>query len=162
MSEMTAPNRLMERCDVREATHVSRDGQERVKIASKWGVRPNGTLAPPSQGGFGVVLENGDRVSMWQVHSYWRDDARMKSAPVRPARVRRLVPPGTGEWVDVKIILESSNGKSLMVIAPEGLSTGNGIALLEGEMVLTLLHVERGTGFVDILSGSRWELERLQ
>jgi hypothetical protein len=47
-----------------------------------------------------------------------------------------------------------------MVIAPEGLSTGNGIALLEGEMVLTLLHVERGTGFVDVLSGSRWELER--
>jgi hypothetical protein len=61
---------------VREATHVSRDGQERLKIASKWGVRPDGTLAPPSQGGFGVVLENGDRVSMWQAHSYWRDDAR--------------------------------------------------------------------------------------
>jgi hypothetical protein len=83
-----------------------------------------------------------------------------ESAPVKRARVRRIVPPSTGEWVDVKIILESSNGKSLMVIAPEGLSTGNGIALLEGEMALALLRVERGTGFVDVLSGSRWELER--
>jgi hypothetical protein len=82
----------MKQCDVRDATRVSRDGIERLKIASKWGIRPDGRLAPPSQGGFGVFTEDGERISMMEAHSYWRED---ESAPVKRARVRRIVPPGT-------------------------------------------------------------------
>jgi hypothetical protein len=76
------------------------------------------------------------------------------------ARVRRLVPPGNGEWIEIEIVLQSANGESLMVTAPEGLSTGAGVALLGDRMALALLRDERGGGFRDILSGSRWELER--
>lgn len=56
--------------DVREATHVkTKDGQWH-KIASKWGISPEGWLDPPSKGGFGVVTEDGSRVSMWDAMAY--------------------------------------------------------------------------------------------
>ena len=59
--------------DVREATHVKVSGRIE-KIASRWGIDSQGRLAKPSEGGFGVVTENGRRVSMWQAQRYLRED----------------------------------------------------------------------------------------
>ena len=63
----------MKQVDVREATHVQVDGQI-GRIKEKWGVGPEGGLAPPSRGGFGVVTVSGRRLTMWQVDSYWKDE----------------------------------------------------------------------------------------
>ena len=61
--------------DVREATHVkTRDGRWQ-KIASKWGISSEGHLAAPSKGGFGVVTEEGNNISMWDAMDYKREDA---------------------------------------------------------------------------------------
>lgn len=54
---------------VRDATHVQVRGQV-VKIASKWGIDGEGHLAKPSEGGFGVVTENGERISMFEARLY--------------------------------------------------------------------------------------------
>ena len=64
----------MQRCDVRQATHVSVDGRTRERIATKWGIAPDGKLAAPSAGGFGCVTESGTSVDMWSAHSYWREE----------------------------------------------------------------------------------------
>lgn len=56
--------------DVREATHVKLKDGTVEKIAKKWGIGPQGELAPPSKGGFGVVTESGKRVPMWDAVSY--------------------------------------------------------------------------------------------
>jgi len=58
---------------VREATHVKVNGQIK-KIVSKWGIDGNGRLAKPSEGGFGVITEDGQRVDMFQAQSYLRED----------------------------------------------------------------------------------------
>lgn len=60
--------------NVREATHVKVDGRIE-KIASKWGIRSDGGLNKPSEGGFGVVTESGRRVSMWEAHSYLKEES---------------------------------------------------------------------------------------
>lgn len=64
----------MKSVDVREATHVKTTSGRVEKIASTWGIDSKGYLAKPSEGGFGVVTESGERVGMWSARSYLRDD----------------------------------------------------------------------------------------
>ena len=59
--------------DVRDATHVKVNGKIEA-IKSKWGIDPQGRLAKPSEGGFGVVTESGQRVSMWDAEAYFKQD----------------------------------------------------------------------------------------
>jgi len=59
--------------DVWNATHVKVGGRVE-KIASKWGISDKGHLAKPSEGGFGVITESGQRVSMWEAQSYLQED----------------------------------------------------------------------------------------
>lgn len=58
---------------VNEATHVKVHGQIH-KIISKYGINPNGGYAKPSEGGFGVITEDGRRVSMWQAQAYLKEE----------------------------------------------------------------------------------------
>lgn len=64
----------MQNTDVREATHVMLADGRIVKIASKWGVGSDGRLAKPSEGGFGVVTESGQRVDMWSARAYFKEE----------------------------------------------------------------------------------------
>jgi hypothetical protein len=57
-------------CSVHEATHIKFRGHI-YRIASVWGVGPGRDLAKPSRGGFGCVLEDGTRVSMWRAEEYF-------------------------------------------------------------------------------------------
>ena len=57
---------------VREATHVKVGGRIE-RIVSKYGIGPNGQLAKPSEGGFGVKTESGRDVGMWQASAYLRE-----------------------------------------------------------------------------------------
>jgi len=59
-------------CDIRGATHAKIHGTLH-KIKSKWGVSPNGVLASPKEGGFGIYTENDHRFSMWEIDSYWKE-----------------------------------------------------------------------------------------
>ena len=59
--------------DVREATHVKVHGQIK-KIISRWGINEKGWLAKPSEGGFGVITEDGQRVSMWDAQLYFKEE----------------------------------------------------------------------------------------
>ena len=61
--------------DGREATHVKVSGRIE-KIASKWGIKEEGGVAKPSEGGFGVVTESGERVDMWTAQSYLKEHLR--------------------------------------------------------------------------------------
>jgi hypothetical protein len=63
-------DRDMEKCDVRDATHVKVRGDMK-RIRSKWGI-DKGVLAPPSKGGFGVITEEGEVVDMWTAEEYCR------------------------------------------------------------------------------------------
>lgn len=63
--------------DVREATHVKVDGQVE-RIESKWGIKPEGGYAKPSEGGFGVVTESGREVGMWEAQSYFKEEDSSK------------------------------------------------------------------------------------
>ena len=56
-----------------EATHVKFGGQIE-KITGTWGIDSKGQLKKPSEGGFGVITENGHRVSMWDAESYLKED----------------------------------------------------------------------------------------
>lgn len=60
---------MIEGVTVEEATHVKVDGRVE-KIVSKWGIKGNGQLGKPSEGGFGVVTESGRRVDGWKAQSY--------------------------------------------------------------------------------------------
>lgn len=60
--------------NVKEATHVKLANGRIEKIASKWGIRENGGYAKPSEGGFGVVTESGQRVDMWSAKLYLREE----------------------------------------------------------------------------------------
>lgn len=59
--------------NVREATHVKLPNGRVEKIDSKWGIGSDGRLAKPSEGGFGVVTENGKRVGMMQARRYYKE-----------------------------------------------------------------------------------------
>lgn len=63
----------MKSCSVTEATHVKFGGVVE-KIASTYGIGPNGRLAKPSEGGFGVVTESGKKITMWQAQSYLKEE----------------------------------------------------------------------------------------
>ena len=63
----------MNKCNVTEATHVKIFGVIR-RIVEKWGISPHGHLAKPSEGGFGVVTEDGLCVGMWQVEAYYKEE----------------------------------------------------------------------------------------
>lgn len=56
-------------CDIREATWVKVDN-EWYEIRQKWGINPDGTLAKPSEGGFGCVIGDGVRIDMWRAGLY--------------------------------------------------------------------------------------------
>ncbi len=62
---------MMEACDVRRATHVKYQGAI-YEIKEKWGVSHTGRLAKPSEGGFGVVLESGLGLNMYDAELYYR------------------------------------------------------------------------------------------
>jgi hypothetical protein len=57
-------------CSIFDATHIKFRGNVH-QIASVWGVGPGRALAKPSQGGFGCVLEDGTRISMWKAEAYF-------------------------------------------------------------------------------------------
>jgi len=60
--------------DISNATHVKVGGTMH-KIVSKYGIDENGRLAKPSMGGFGVVVEGGERIDMFTADSYWRESS---------------------------------------------------------------------------------------
>jgi hypothetical protein len=63
----------MERCDIREATHVQVGGIIK-KILFKYGIEEGtGLLLKPSEGGFGVITEDNQTVSMWQAQLYFKE-----------------------------------------------------------------------------------------
>jgi hypothetical protein len=75
----------MKNCSIFRATHVRFRGRNWL-ITSVWGVGPGPyELAKPSQGGFGCILEDGTRVSMWKAQAYFHDETRRL-----PARQLRL------------------------------------------------------------------------
>jgi hypothetical protein len=66
----------MEKCDIREATHVKVKNKI-YKIKSKWGINEDGTLNPPSKGGFGIITDDdtkiglyGERIDMFGIELY--------------------------------------------------------------------------------------------
>lgn len=59
---------------VTEATHVKTKNGQIKKIASTWGIDKEGHLAKPSEGGFGVITEDGQRVSMYDARSYLKEE----------------------------------------------------------------------------------------
>lgn len=63
---------MKEGVDVRDATHVKVGGQFK-KIAAKWGIDSEGRLSKPSEGGFGVVTEDGQKIDMWQATLYGKE-----------------------------------------------------------------------------------------
>jgi len=62
---------MKEGVNVREATHVKKLDGTVEKITSKYGISPDGKLAKPSEGGFGVITESGERVDMWSAKEYF-------------------------------------------------------------------------------------------
>jgi hypothetical protein len=75
----------MNPCTIREASHVKIKNRI-YKIKSKFGVWADGTLAKPSQGGFGVYLWetidgkdkmrlDGNRADMFEIDLYFNDEA---------------------------------------------------------------------------------------
>ena len=62
----------MKRCDVREATHVQLNGKI-VKIISKYGIKEDGSFAKVSEGGFGMIIEDSTRITMWEAECYYKD-----------------------------------------------------------------------------------------
>jgi hypothetical protein len=63
----------LRKCYFREATFVKLKNPAK-KIVSKYGIDEHGRVAPPSQGGFGVFLEDGTKVTMWEVQCYLKED----------------------------------------------------------------------------------------
>ena len=55
-----------------DATHV-RVGGRVEKIVSKWGIDAQGRVAAPPEGGFGVITENGRKVTMWDAQEYLKE-----------------------------------------------------------------------------------------
>ena len=67
----------MKDSDVREATHVKIGGRYE-RIVEKHGVRQDGSLARPSEGGFSVTTESGRTVSMWEAQAYGKKEPSPK------------------------------------------------------------------------------------
>lgn len=64
---------MSEHVSVYEATHVVPLQGPKERIVSTWGIVGR-HLAPPSEGGFGVVTESGRRITMWEARYYTRED----------------------------------------------------------------------------------------
>lgn len=62
----------LEQTDIYQAEYVLTQDNGLKEIKFKWGVGPGRALAPPSKGGFGVVCENGQTVTMWQAKLYFK------------------------------------------------------------------------------------------
>lgn len=86
MAQLTGRGEAVKACSIYEATHIQirRDGVL-WRIASVWGVGPGRALAKPSQGGFGCVLEDGSRISMWDAMGYYH--IRGHRLPARQLRI---------------------------------------------------------------------------
>lgn len=58
--------------DMTVGDYVKVDGKKE-KIVSIYGLnKQTGSLAKPSEGGFGVVTESGRTVTMWEAQSYYK------------------------------------------------------------------------------------------
>jgi len=62
-----------ESVSVIDATHV-KVGNRIKKIRSKWGIY-SGIVAKPSEGGYGVVTEDGVPITMWEADSFLKIDS---------------------------------------------------------------------------------------
>lgn len=63
----------MNQCNIVEATHVQTLDGKLHRIVQKWGIDAHGRLFKPSEGGFGCFTDTGERVSMWEAKSYFRE-----------------------------------------------------------------------------------------
>ena len=54
--------------------YLRANGNKEKKIISKWGINEKGWLAKPSEGGFGVITEDGQRVGMFEAEAYFKED----------------------------------------------------------------------------------------
>jgi hypothetical protein len=137
-------------CDIRGATHVELLSGRIERITDKWGVGPDGELAPPSKGGFGVVTETGSRVSMFEARRYFSNAAVETMEHFKTGdRVRVTFGGRTARGV---VELASKNGRSLMLFCED--------AMLGG-------YVERipvlwtGVTFTDLIRSEAVEIERV-
>jgi hypothetical protein len=64
----------MKECNFKEATHVKNPRGQIKKIKSKWGIRTDGSLSKPSEGGFGCTTEDGEVVDMYSAKLYFTDN----------------------------------------------------------------------------------------
>lgn len=60
---------FQEGVDFREASWVRVSGHW-YRISSKWGINQDGSLAKPSEGGFGCTTDIGERVPMMKAELY--------------------------------------------------------------------------------------------
>jgi hypothetical protein len=61
-------------CNVREATHVEINNQIK-KILFKYGITEGtGVLLKPSKGGFGVITEDNQTITMWEAQRYFKEE----------------------------------------------------------------------------------------
>lgn len=75
----------LEPCDVVEATHVVTKGGVTEEIVATYGINPDGRLAPPSQGGFGVITASGKKIDMWHAQKYLRKAEGAEATNMTPA-----------------------------------------------------------------------------
>lgn len=79
---------------IHEATHVKHKGRI-MKIAGTWGIDGN-KLAKPSEGGFGVITESGEKISMWEAEKYLAlskplPDVTVQMSPLMIAALRNIL-----------------------------------------------------------------------
>ena len=74
---MNSTEGLKSGVSVNDATHVKVNGRIE-KISSKWGILSDGRLSKPSEGGFGVVTENGRSVGMMEAELYYKEEGNSK------------------------------------------------------------------------------------
>lgn len=97
---------------VHDATHVRLLDGRIERIVAKWGIDADGHVAKPSEGGFGVVTESGERVSMWEAKAYYKREPEWKTVTLELTTLEQaalvgilvefvLQPDSTREWIDV-------------------------------------------------------------
>jgi hypothetical protein len=97
--------------DIREATHVKTVRGHVARIVSKWGIDAEGHLAKPSEGGFGCITEDGERVPMMEANAYY-------ALPTHPANIEfRLV---DHSILPMKIVEIWIDGKHRAALYPHG------------------------------------------
>jgi hypothetical protein len=63
----------LESCDIFQAQYVKIGKGKIERIASKYGITPEGLFEDYSSGNFGVVTESGTTVSVWDNKLYYKD-----------------------------------------------------------------------------------------